>query len=84
MSWNHRLIAHIEENENENEEEVYFQIHEVYYDNDGEPEGYTKNGVSVGSDSLEGINWVLDKMKECIDKPIFLADDFPKEYKKDD
>ena len=74
MGWNHRILAH------KDGDEIYFQIHEVYYDKDGKPDGYTTNGVSVGAESLDGIKWVLDKMKECVNKPILLADDFPSEY----
>jgi len=73
MSWNHRILAH------KDGDGMYFQIHEVYYDKDGKPDGYTANSVSVGAESLDGINWVLDKMKECTNKPILLADDFPNE-----
>jgi len=82
MSWNHRILAH------KDGDGMYFQIHEVYYDKDGKPDGYNKDGkpdgytansVSVGAESLDGINWVLDKMKECTNKPILLADDFPNE-----
>ena len=74
MSWNHRVLAHKEG------DEIYFQIHEVYYDEGGLPNGYTSNGVSVGGDNLDDINWVLDKMIECTSKPILLAYDFPNEY----
>ena len=74
MGWNHRILAH------KDGDEMYFQIHEVYYDKDGKPDGYTANGVSVGAESLDGIKWVLDKMKECANKPVLLADDFPNEY----
>jgi hypothetical protein len=74
MSWNHRILVH------KNGDEMYFQIHEVYYDKESKPDGYTANGVSVGAESLVGINWVLEKMKECASKPILLADDFPNEY----
>ena len=73
MSWNHRILAH------KDGEGMYFQIHEVYYDKGGNADSYTAKGVSVGAESLEGINWVLDKMKECTNKPILLADDFPNE-----
>tara|TARA_R110001632_G_scaffold51400_1_gene128130 strand:+ start:8251 stop:8493 length:243 start_codon:yes stop_codon:yes gene_type:complete len=74
IGWNHRILAH------KDGDEMYFQIHEVYYDKDGKPDGYTANAVSVGAESLDGIKWVLDKMKECVNKPILLADDFPNEY----
>lgn len=75
MSWNHRILAH------EHKDEIYLQIHEVYYNEEGIPNGYTEKGVSVGSEDIEGINWVLDKMKECADKPILSVKNFPKEYK---
>ena len=74
MSWNHRILAHKDENE------IILQIHEVYYDKEGKPNGYNANGASVGAETLEGINWVLDKMKECANKPILSADDFPNQY----
>mgnify|MGYP001030655988 FL=1 len=75
MGWNHRILAH------KDGDEMYFQIHEVYYDKDGKPDGYTANGVSVGAESLDGINWVLDKMKECLEKPILSVENFPETFK---
>ena len=74
MGWNHRILAH------KDGDEIYFQIHEVFYDKNGKPKSYTANGISVGAESLNGINWVLEKMKESTAKPILLADDFPSEY----
>lgn len=74
MSWNHRILAYKED------DEMYFEIHEVHYDKDGNPEFYTENGVSVHAGNLKDLIWVLDKMKECASKPILLADDFPDEY----
>ena len=75
MSWNYRILAH------KDGDEMYFQIHEVHYDGDGNPTAYTTNGVAVGDNDLSGINWVLDRMRESINKPILLVDDFPNEYK---
>jgi hypothetical protein len=75
MGWNHRVLAH------KDGDEMYFQIHEVYYDKDGKPDSYTANGVSVGHESLDGIKWVLDKMKECLDKPILSVENFPNIHK---
>jgi len=78
MSWNHRILAH------DTDGEIYLQIHEVYYNKKGIPDGYTANAISVSGDDLESITWTLDKMKECLEKPIIWADDkFPDEYKKD-
>ena len=74
MGWNHRILAH------KDGYDYYFQIHEVYYDENGIPNSYTSNDVSVRSESLEGINWILDKMKDCINKPILSEENFPDEW----
>lgn len=75
MGWNHRVLQH------EYENEVYYKIHEVYYDKEGNPNGYTANGVGVQADSLEGIKWTLDKMQECLSKPVLSAENFPEEVR---
>ena len=75
MSWNHRVIAHQYEGG-----EVYFHIHEVYYDHNKIPNGYTRNPVVVSGEDLKSIKWNLNKMKECLKKPILKAWDFPNEY----
>ena len=63
MSWNHRILAH------ENNGEIYFQLHEVYYTNEV-PDGYTANPITVGSETIKGIKWTLNKMQEAIKKRI--------------
>ena len=64
MSWNHRVMK------SKDGEDDYYQIHEVYYNNKGEPDSWTKNGVMVGAESVEGLRWVLEKMLESLDKEI--------------
>jgi len=76
MSWNFRVLAH------KAEEGIYYQIHEVYYEND-KPQLYTEYAVSVGGEDKKELEWVLDKMKESLDKPILKAYDFPNEYEPD-
>ena len=39
MSWNHRLVKDVESGR--------LAIHEVYYDEDGTPSGYTENPIVV-------------------------------------
>jgi len=73
MTWNYRIIAH------KDGDSYYYEIHEVYYDKTGKPDGYTKN-ATVGSESIEGIEWSLEKMKECLSKPILSAENFPDEF----
>jgi hypothetical protein len=75
MSWNHRVLIHEELNYE------HFMIHEVYYDKNGKPDSYTENGVRVGGHDLKSIKWSLNKMKECLKKPIlYYGDKFPQEY----
>lgn len=75
MGWNHRILAH------EYKGEIYLQIHEVYYDDDGNPKSYTSEAISVGGESLKSITWTLNKMLQCRSKPILWAGDrFPNEY----
>ena len=75
MSWNYRILAH-----KYRENEVYFQIHEVYYDKSGIPNGYAKDAEYVGADDVEGLQWTLDRMQECLSKPILSVENFPEKY----
>lgn len=40
-SWNYRILADIDKNN-----ERYFQVHEVWYNNDGKPDGYSENPIT--------------------------------------
>lgn len=75
MTWNHRILA------SEHKGEVYYQIHEVYYNDNGTPNSYTKNPITIGSDDIEGIKWQLEHIPKCLEKPILSVKDFPNEYK---
>ena len=77
MEWNYRLLAH------EDGDETFLQAHEVHYDLDGVPNGYTAKAVRIGSEDIEGIKWTLDKLRECLDKPVLSASNFPDEYKEE-
>ena len=75
-TWNHRILAHPDG------DEVFLQIHEVYYDENHKPNGYTKNAARVCGSSGRDLAWTLDKMKECLKKPVLWAGErFPEEYK---
>ncbi len=74
--WNHRVLA------TEYNGEVYFEVHEVYYDDEGKPNAATKEAVRIGSDDIEGIRWQINRIEECLQKPVLWGDDrFPQEYK---
>jgi hypothetical protein len=75
MSWNYRVLV------SEEHGEPYFSMHEVHYTNDI-PHSYTKESISVSSETIEGINWHLEKMQEALSKPIlYYGERFPQEYK---
>lgn len=61
-NWNYRVMEH------ENEREDIFQIHEVYYDEDGVA-GYNMNG-QIKSQSLEDLKWTLEQMLKATEKEI--------------
>jgi hypothetical protein len=75
MGWNHRILAQ------ELEGETYCAIHEVYYDENGVPSGYTADPVWVLGSSLKDIKWALRRMTEATKKPILSINNFPNEYK---
>ena len=84
MSWNHRVIV-TEHKLSNGEIETYFQIHEVYYDEDGKPNSCTANPITVGGDSPESLEWTIDKIRECLRKPFLWGDEkFPEIYRRDD
>ena len=77
MSWNHRVLAF------EHKGSAYFQIHEVYYDENGVPNSYTEKAVSVSAEEFKDLEWTLNKMKECLKKDVLWGDErFPQIYEK--
>ncbi len=73
--WNYRLMA------KEAKGEVWFDIHEVYYNNDL-PTSCSKYPACVSGNSVDDVKEVLSKMTECLEKPIiWYGDRFPKEYR---
>jgi hypothetical protein len=75
MTWNYRVLAH------QDGDGTYFQIHEVYYDEQGNPNGYTERGTTMGSETLESLRSELERMRECLSKPVLSYSDFPNEFK---
>jgi hypothetical protein len=81
MNWNYRVMEFID-----SDGERYREIREVYYAVDGKPNAYSavaatvmSNDVDGGEDSQGrklGLAWVLDRMREALDKPILKESDF--------
>lgn len=93
MSWNHRVFK-----EKYAEDWYGYSIREVYYHMGGicnqkkkgkqcthKPTAYTKEAITPGSETLEGLRQELTWMLQALDQPILSEADFkskPKRKKK--
>jgi hypothetical protein len=67
MGWNHRIIKDKCKITNED----YYSIHEVYYDKDtGLPNASTQDPINISTEDIKGMAWTINKLKECLDKPV--------------
>lgn len=72
--WNYRIMAH------EHNNDVYFEIHEVYYKG-GVPNGCVTTGATMRGDSIEELTAVHQHLYEALFKPILYAGTkFPQVY----
>ena len=69
MSWNHRVIKRVHNHKYLHEAEVFYEIREVFYDDNGDISAIAET-PDVMSDSLDGLKWTLNKMLQSCDKPI--------------
>lgn len=75
-TWNYQILADVDKNN-----QIYFQVHEAYYNKDGKPDGYSENPITIGSETIDDLKWTVDRIKECFNKSILWAGDrFPEEY----
>lgn len=72
--WNHRVIR--KKIQNGSEQEDWYGIHEVYYDDDEEIEGVTEKAIAPGGSTLEELKNELQRMIKCLDKGILEDQDF--------
>jgi hypothetical protein len=83
--WNYRLM--IREYPFRHDVETCIEMHEVYYDEDGKPNGYTKDPVAFSliidhTDNLEeDMLQLKNNYCKALEKPIlWYGDKFPQEY----
>lgn len=88
MSWNYRVMA-IPDPKEGWEGEINLTINDVFYDDDGNPNGYGqlmeppqyRGGEVPGGATIEEIRLELQLMINALDKPILCAGDrWPQEY----
>jgi hypothetical protein len=68
MSWNHRVVR--KKYGSQLPDKEWLEIHEVYYDKDGNVEGMTVDAVAPGGNNLNELRSELQMMLECLEKPI--------------
>ena len=68
MTWNYRVVKQTYEADPE------LVIQEVYYDKDGNPSGYCSTRLS--GDSIEALEWMIDKLRKALLEPVLNDDDF--------
>ncbi len=70
MTWNYRLVKRTWGGE------VLYGIHEVYYDDQGEPESITGDPVGVSEESKGDIMTTLRYMEQALTMPTLNYEDF--------
>jgi hypothetical protein len=80
VSWNYRVVRFSGENLVSDTEE-YFEIKEVFYDNNGKPVGYSD--ANCGADTYDGLFKVMGMMQSAHAKPVLNEEDFYHEVNKD-
>jgi hypothetical protein len=75
--WNYRLVYHPPStymvSKTKFDREEYLAIHEVYYDDDGNPNSMTIDEIVTGDEgpfSLSSLKWILEHQLEALTKPI--------------
>lgn len=76
--WNHRVIKHTRTSviDKIEETETWFSIHEVYYDDAGQPNGYTQEPVEPFGETLLELADDLDRFQVALSKPVLVHEDF--------
>jgi hypothetical protein len=70
MSWNYRIVK------KESEDSLGYGVYEVYYDESGKAMLCTENPISMEEETLNGLEFVVSKIKIAINMPILRYEDF--------
>lgn len=60
MGWNNRIFRHV--TPFNGEDRVWFALHETYYDDQGKPNGWTKEPMCGGFESIDDMIVSLEMM----------------------
>jgi hypothetical protein len=78
MTWNYRVMRHESRNEVTGKIDVWFALHEVFYENKNVNDlkvttadvSYTTEPIDVVGDSVEDLRETLRHMLAALDKPV--------------
>lgn len=85
MTWNYRVCTYLQINENPKTKHIWtservFQIHEVYYDDEGKADLRTEDSRPIYGESLEDLKKGYTLMGNAFEEPILDLDNWPNEY----
>ena len=69
-TWNYRVLERKDKKTGENP----YAIHEVYYNEEGKPDGCTENAVAPMGESLEELNNDIVHYLRALKKPVLVYD----------
>ena len=69
MSWNHRVVRRFYPNTHMDDSMLY-EIHEVYYNEDGTIEYLTEEPVSIMEETVDALRITIERLAKCLEQPI--------------
>ena len=82
MTWNYRVVRHVVASLGE----TYYQIHEVYYNEDGKIMSMTEKGIAPLGETTTELQLELTRMLDALKKPVLdygVTDGKPEDWKED-
>ena len=70
MHWNHRVISKQVPADIKGNTETAYEIHEVYYNEEGIPTSCTVDGITAFGETVEELKETLERMLKATEKPI--------------
>lgn len=69
-TWNYRVLERTDKNSGD----TTYAIHEVYYNDEGKPDGCTENSVAPMGESLAELKADMDHYRQALEKPTLVYD----------
>lgn len=72
MTWDYRVVRVHYPEPDDSEDDVRYQIHEVYYDDDGRAHSRTIHASEPTAETLAGLREELQRMLAALDQPVLV------------